>query len=104
MPSPDLITGEITETTTVPTDAAAAFTAMSPHDRAVIAYASVADIPALEMNDRHRLGFHIYLYLIGEMDTVLAAVRESRTRLGVNNADAAEKIVAALRAQGINAK
>ncbi len=70
---------------------------------ASLAYASVADIPAREMNDRNRLGFHIYLYLTGNIDTVLEAVRESRSRLDVSSADAAATILAALRAQGVDA-
>ena len=76
---------------------------MSQHDAAVAAYASVAEIPALEMNDRNRLGFHIYLYLIGEIETVGAAVHESQARLHVPNAEAAKTVIAALSAQGITA-
>lgn len=70
---------------------------------AAIAYASVADIPTQEMNDRNRLGFHVYLYLTGNIDSVLDAVREARCRLHIPTSEAADKIRGALSAQGVNA-
>lgn len=78
-------------------------TAKTDHEIASLAYASVADIPTQEVNDRNRLGFHIYLYLTGNIDSVLEAVRESRTRLHIPTVDAADKIRAALLAQGVEA-
>lgn len=73
------------------------------HDIASIAYASVADIPTQELNDRNRLGFHVYLYLTGNIDTLLDAVRESRSRLHIPTGEATEVIRAALQAQGVDA-
>ena len=73
------------------------------HEIATMAYASVAEIPTQEMNDRNRLGFHIYLYLTGNIDSVLEAVREARSRLLVTTNAAADTILAALRAQGVDA-
>ena len=78
-------------------------TQKTDHEIATMAYASVADIPTQEMNDRNRLGFHIYLYLTGNIDSVLDAVRESRTRLLISTTDAADKIRTALTAQGVAA-
>lgn len=76
----------------------------SQHVLAAAAYTSVADIATVEMNDRNRLGFHIYMYLIGEIASVHEAVLESRSRLKVSSAEASQTILAALRAQGIDAK
>lgn len=78
-------------------------TAKTDHEIAELAYASVAEIPTQEMNDRNRLGFHIYLYLTGNIDSVLDAVRESRSRLHVSTTEAAETIRTSLRAQGVEA-
>jgi hypothetical protein len=71
---------------------------------AAIAYAAVADVPTLEMNDRNRLGFHIYLYLTGEIDTVAEAVSEARSRLSLPPADAVARILASLRAASVDAR
>ena len=59
------------------------------HEIAEIAYTSVADVPTLEMNDRNRLGFHIYRYLTGQIDSVAAAVSEARSRLTIGEPEAA---------------
>ena len=45
-----------------------------------IAYASVAEVPTVEPNDRNRLGYHVWLYLRGELDTLQEAVNMARTR------------------------
>lgn len=44
------------------------------------AYAAVADVPTVEQNDRNRLGYHVWLYLRGELATLEEAIRLSRTR------------------------
>jgi len=44
------------------------------------AYASVADVPTVEVNDRNRLGYHVWLYLRGELETLEEAVKMARTR------------------------
>jgi hypothetical protein len=44
------------------------------------AYAAVADVPTLEPNDRNRLGYHVWLYLRGELPTLEDAVTMARTR------------------------
>ncbi len=70
---------------------------------AAVAYAAVAGVPTLEPNDRNRLGFHIYLYLTGNIDSVLDAVREARARMPISSADAAATITAALQSAGVQA-
>jgi hypothetical protein len=44
------------------------------------AYAAVANVPTLEDNDRNRLGYHVWLYLRGEVDSLEEAVHLSRAR------------------------
>jgi hypothetical protein len=44
------------------------------------AYASVRSVPTVEPNDRNRLGYHVWLYLRGEVPTLEEAVMMSRTR------------------------
>ncbi|MDP4198263.1 MAG: hypothetical protein Q8922_05095 [Bacteroidota bacterium] len=44
------------------------------------AYAAVADVPTVEENDRNRLGYHVWLYLRGELTTLEEAVRMARSR------------------------
>lgn len=45
-----------------------------------IAYASVAEVPTVEENDRNRLGYHVWLFLRGEVSTLTEAIRLARTR------------------------
>lgn len=44
------------------------------------AYAAVADVPTIEDNDRNRLGYHVWLYLRGEVDTLEEAIHLARAR------------------------
>lgn len=44
------------------------------------AYAAVADVPTIEENDRNRLGYHVWLYLRGEVNTLEEAVHLARSR------------------------
>src|SRR4051812_46052458 len=47
---------------------------------ATLAYASVKNVPTVEPNDRNRLGYHLWLYLRGEIPTVAEAVKQARSR------------------------
>jgi hypothetical protein len=53
-----------------------------PHDNelARIAYAAVAEIPTVEVNDRNRLGYHVWLYLRGEINSLKEAIHLARSR------------------------
>ena len=53
-----------------------------PHDNelARIAYAAVADVPTVEENDRNRLGYHVWLFLRGEIDSLSEAIHLARSR------------------------
>lgn len=44
------------------------------------AYASVRSVPTVEPNDRNRLGYHVWLYLRGEVPSLAEAVSMARTR------------------------
>jgi hypothetical protein len=44
------------------------------------AYAAVANVPTVEENDRNRLGYHVWLYLRGEVETLEEAVHLARSR------------------------
>ena len=53
-----------------------------PHDTELAekAYASVRSVPTVEPNDRNRLGYHVWLYLRGELATLTEAVEAARSR------------------------
>ncbi len=44
------------------------------------AYAAVRAVPTVEPNDRNRLGYHVWLYLRGELSSLDEAVRVARSR------------------------
>jgi hypothetical protein len=44
------------------------------------AYAAVANVPTVEENDRNRLGYHVWLYLRGEVGSLEEAVHLARSR------------------------
>jgi hypothetical protein len=54
----------------------------NPHDTELtrIAYAAVTEVPTVEDNDRNRLGYHVWLYLRGELDSLEEAVHIARCR------------------------
>ena len=43
-------------------------------------YAAVEEVPTVEPNDRNRLGYHVWLYLRGELETLEEAVKEAEFR------------------------
>lgn len=45
-----------------------------------IAYQAVEGIPTVEVNDRNRLGYHVWMYLRGELATLEDAVKMARSR------------------------
>ena len=56
------------------------YTKERDQEMAQAAYAAVASVPTLEPNDRNRLGYHVWLYLRGELATLEEAVRMARAR------------------------
>ena len=53
---------------------------VNDNELARIAYAAVADVPTIEENDRNRLGYHVWLYLRGEVDSLEEAIHLARSR------------------------
>jgi hypothetical protein len=49
-----------------------------------IAYDVLEGIEFLEMNDGNRLGYHLYLYLDGQLPSVAEAIYESKSRTSVS--------------------
>lgn len=45
------------------------------------AYASVRNISTVEPNDRNRLGYHVWLFLRGELPSLEEAVKQARSRV-----------------------
>jgi hypothetical protein len=67
-----------------------------------IAYNSVHDVPTVEPNDAHRLGYHIWIWLKDKKGTLENAVKESEARLLVQPKEAVKIVRAALRSQGMS--
>jgi hypothetical protein len=70
-------------------------------DLARIAYVCMEELPFLEMNDGNRLGYHIYLYLHGEIPSIADAIYEAKARLPVAPSDLERIIAQRLYAAGV---
>ncbi len=66
-----------------------------------IAYSSVEGIPAEEPNDLNRLGYHIWLYLTGKIESLETAVRMAKARLKISEEEALEIVKRNLKEKGI---
>lgn len=66
-----------------------------------IAYASVSTIPTEEPNDRNRLGYHVWRWLVTRKGTLAEAIEESGSRLHMRQNEALTIIRDALVKQGI---
>ena len=69
-----------------------------------VAYSSVNSIPTLEPNDKARLGYHIWRWLLSKQGTLEQAIAESGSRLTVSKEDASKIISQSLDQQGIKFK
>ncbi len=47
---------------------------------AELAYSAVANVPTVEPNDRNRLGYHVWLFLRGEVPTLIDAIEQAKVR------------------------
>lgn len=72
----------------------------SKDELAAIAYGSVEGLQFLEMNDGHRLGFHIFRYLTGELPSVAEAIYESKSRSALSAGELENAIMTKLSAAG----
>ena len=66
------------------------------------AYASVSSIQTEEPNDRNRLGYHVWRWLLTKQGTLEQAVAESCARLHTPQQEAVKIIREALTKQGIS--
>lgn len=66
-----------------------------------IAYSSVEGIPAEEPNDLNRLGYHVWLYLTGKVESLEMAVKMARSRLKISDDEAIKIIKERLKERGI---
>ncbi len=64
------------------------------------AYAAVANVPTVEENDRNRLGYHVWLYLRGEVGSLEEAVHLARSRFRPRGFSQEEVIAIIERALG----
>ena len=62
------------------------------------AYRAVEDVPVVETNDANRLGYHVFLFLKGELGSIEEAVHVAQPRLLIEKDDAIRRITNALEA------
>ena len=67
-----------------------------------IAYNSVSTIPTEEPNDRHRLGYHIWRWMLNKESTLAKAITESGARLLIKHTEALKIITESLQQQGVH--
>ena len=53
------------------------------------AYNAVAEIPFVEPNDENRLGYHVFLYLNGEIASIDEAIHVAQARMKISKEEAA---------------
>ena len=73
----------------------------SKDELARIAYRLVEGIEFVEMNDGHRLGYHLYLYLAGNIPSIAATIYEAKARTPVHHVELERIIRDRLAAEGI---
>ncbi len=83
------------------TKAPASVKEFPPESPEKIAYSVVEGIPAEEPNDLNRLGYHIWLYLTGKVESLETAVKMARSRLKITDEEAIEIIKQRLKEKGI---
>jgi hypothetical protein len=74
----------------------------SPESLEKIAYASVNTIPTVEPNDRYRLGYHIFRWLVNKEGTIEEAIASSGSRIQISPKEASKIIHDALQQSGIS--
>lgn len=66
-----------------------------------IAYASVSGIATQEPNDRNRLGYHVWQWLLNRQGTLENAIKVSGARIYISHAEALKTITDNLKKQGV---
>lgn len=83
------------------TKAPSAVREFSPESLEKIAYASVSAIPTEEPNDRNRLGYHIFRWIVNKQGTLEEAIMASGSRLHVSSKEAVRIIQENLQKSGV---
>lgn len=75
---------------------------LNRNDLARIAYAAVEDMAFLEMNDGNRLGYHLYLFLIGDIPSIAEAIYEAKARIQLHPKELERILSERLAAAGVS--
>ncbi len=67
-----------------------------------IAYDAVAEIPTQEPNDRNRLGYNVWMWLVDRKGSFAQAVRASGSRTLIPPEEVVKKVTERLKAKGID--
>jgi hypothetical protein len=60
------------------------------------AYTAAASIPTFEANDANRLGYHLYLFLRGEIASLQDAVHLAQVRTSISREEVIRRLLASL--------
>jgi hypothetical protein len=66
-----------------------------------IAYNSVSAIPTQEPNDRNRLGYHVWQWLLNRKGTLADAINVSGARMKISKEDALKAVTEKLKSQNV---
>ncbi len=66
-----------------------------------IAYEAVAEIPTQEPNDRNRLGYNVWMWLVDRKGTFEQAIRASGSRTLIPTEEVVKNVTLRLKAKGI---
>jgi hypothetical protein len=80
----------------------AQITAFPPESLEKIAYNAVASIPTQEPNDRHRLGYNVWMWLVDRKGSLETAIKASGSRMHLPLADVVKTVSQQLKEQGID--
>ena len=83
------------------TKAPAQVTPYPPESLEKIAYSAVATIPTQEPNDRHRLGYNVWMWLVDRKGTLEQAIKASGSRMHLPTDEVLKIVSKQLKDQGI---
>ena len=66
-----------------------------------IAYNSVAEIPTQEPNDRYRLGYNVWMWLVDRKGTLAQAIHTAGSRLHMPEEEVVKAVTQRLKERGI---
>jgi hypothetical protein len=86
---------------TMTTKAPASVAEYPPDSLEKIAYSAVEGIPTQEPNDRYRLGYNVWMWLVDRKGTLAQAVHTSGARLHLPEAEVVNTVSQRLKEKGI---